>query len=527
MSSAEADPRSPWSASLKGVAPKLLHKIAASEFDPAPTAANGKATVTLTPQQRLWRRAKWSPDGTHLLAQTEAHQLDLFCLIDEACQQDQRPSTSNERQNNSLAHVFRTHAPSPLLDWKWYPFARHDDPASWCFAFSVRDVPIRLIDGYTGATRAIYGIEDHVERFVGCHALAFSTDGRTLYGGHVRSVSIFDITHPGTNTCATLPLVPTKATSSDDLQSGIVSTLAVAPHFATAVIADEGTEAEAAGPDGELVAVGTFAGTVGIYRRDAYRLPPGKWVRGKTPRHSSELCLAGWCEDEGSGITQLAFHPLASYLLLVASRGTTSIKCYDLRYLSTVPRFSAPGSSHALASVFAIHGNGDSSEVEKPSTPSAQRRWFDVDWSGQKLVAGDGAGRINAWSLLSQTGEQDAKEDGIDILTVDEPHKAPDSCLEVAQDSISSVAMHPWKPVLAVTAGARYWPDSDTSDKGSDSEDSASSSSDDQNASCSSDSNESTAESDSSNSTGPGRSVAVATWTTRDAHLAIWKLSHT
>lgn len=246
-----------------------------------------------------------SPDGTHLLAQTEAHQLDLFCLIDEASQEDLKAATSCELHENLLAHVFRIHAPSPLLDWTWYPFARHDDPASWCFAFSARDVPIRLIDGYTGATRATYGIEDHVERFVGCHALAFSTDGRTLYGGHVRSVSIFDITHPGTNTCASLPLVPTKATSSDDLQSGIVSTLVVAPHFATAVVADEGTEAEAAGPDGELVAVGTFAGTVGIYRRQAYRLPPGKWVRGKAPRHSSELCLAGWCEDEGSGITQV------------------------------------------------------------------------------------------------------------------------------------------------------------------------------------------------------------------------------
>lgn len=396
-------------------------------------------------------------------------------------------------------------------------------------------------------------------------------------------MSIFDITHPGTNTCASLPLVPTKATSSDHLQSGIVSSLAVAPHFATAVVADEGTEAEAAGPDGELVAVGTFAGTVGIYRREAYRLPPGKWVRGRTPRYSSELCLAGWCEDEGSGIMQvrpqlfvvlkgndvtdkavlasdhqLAFHPLASYLLLVASRGTTSIKCYDLRYLSTVPSFSAPASSHALASVFATHGKADSRNAKEPSTPSAQRRWFDVDWSGQKLVAGDGAGRINVWSLLSQTGEQDAKEGETDTLTVDEPHKAPDSCLEVAQgecldggcilhhlitlltaadtshhlfdqstDSISSVAMHPWKPLLAVTAGARYWPDSDTSDKGSDSEDSASSSSDDQNASCSSESSESTAESDSSDPTGPGRPVAVATWTTRDAHLAIWKLSHT
>ena len=78
-----------------------------------------------------------SPDGTHILAQSDDHFVDMFKLhsIDSTYE---------------LIKVFSIRAPTTLLTVEWYPFARYDDAASWCFAISARDVPTRLVDAYQG-----------------------------------------------------------------------------------------------------------------------------------------------------------------------------------------------------------------------------------------------------------------------------------------------------------------------------------------------------------------------------------------
>lgn len=78
-----------------------------------------------------------SPDGTHLLAQSDDHFIDVFKL-------HQTDSTYE------LNKVFSLRAPTTLLAAEWYPFARYEEAASWCFAISARDVPTRLIDAYQG-----------------------------------------------------------------------------------------------------------------------------------------------------------------------------------------------------------------------------------------------------------------------------------------------------------------------------------------------------------------------------------------
>lgn len=262
--------------------PTLVAAIPADTFNP-PLDVKGKRKAAQVPPpcQRFWRRAKWSPEGTHLLAQTDSHDLDLF-----------------EYVNERFDHRLRITAPTPLLDWTWYPFARHSDPSSFCFALSARNVPVRLVDGKTGATRATYGIENHVEQFVGSGALAFSHDGASLYCGHANSLSLFALADVGTNTCSTLSLLPTKASRGRDLQRGIVSSLAVAPIYD----GDGGSLLLA----GEHIAVGTFTGTVGVYQRAAATVP-GKWIdAAKQPTRASALCLAGWIESDGDGVMQVS-----------------------------------------------------------------------------------------------------------------------------------------------------------------------------------------------------------------------------
>lgn len=287
MPSADLEPAWPtppdFTALQAGQKPVAAARISASSFQPT----DGDKSQASVAHQRLWRRARWSPDGTHVLAQTESHELDLFALSDD-CSSD-----------ITLKHLFRTSSPTTLLDFIWYPFAEYAQPTTWCFLFSSKDVPIKLIDAYKGTTRATYAIVDHIERVIGPHALSFSPDGTHIYCGHGNALSIFATGRPGNQTCSTLPLMPNRAAGTSgrtDLQKGIVSTLATTISYAQ--------ERQADGHSiGDMIAVGTFAGTIGIYSRPA-NAQPGQWTVKKSCA-ATDLCVAGWVEIEGSGISQV------------------------------------------------------------------------------------------------------------------------------------------------------------------------------------------------------------------------------
>lgn len=56
----------------------------------------------------------------------------------------------------------------------WHPAASASTPEAFCFAASVRDTPVRLVDAADGRIRASYPIVDHRERFIAPHSLAFN-----------------------------------------------------------------------------------------------------------------------------------------------------------------------------------------------------------------------------------------------------------------------------------------------------------------------------------------------------------------
>jgi hypothetical protein len=234
------------------------------------------------------------------LAQTEAHELDLFCLTDasSAAVDDHQHATGPSPSlphSTGLQHVFRIASPTTILDCGWYPYARYDDPTSWCFIYSAPSVPAKLIDAYDGSVRATYGFENHIEQFIGPQAMVFSIDGSSLYCGVDTSLACFAMVRPGTNTCSTLALLPNRRAQGSHFQRGIISSIAVGPAYTSSTLAG-----------GELIVVGTFAGTVGIYAR-AGDAPPGEWIAaGRKPNVAYELCLAGWVEEDGTGVTQVS-----------------------------------------------------------------------------------------------------------------------------------------------------------------------------------------------------------------------------
>ncbi|KAK0527908.1 hypothetical protein OC834_004248 [Tilletia horrida] len=193
-------------------------------------------------QRTYWRRAKWSPDGSHVLLQGEQHTLETKRLLPiqasfEADTEMGEGARRTCRLEAGSLPMYR--APAPLLDATWYPYARaptdgrtegkEDEQASaspasgggatarrqdqdeaaaqqwakkqsWCFLSSVRNVPVRLVDADSGTSRSSYGVMDHVERFVAPTAMAFSPYGDRFYAGHDSYLTIHDLSHPGLNT---------------------------------------------------------------------------------------------------------------------------------------------------------------------------------------------------------------------------------------------------------------------------------------------------------------------------------------
>lgn len=185
----------------------------------------------------------------------------------------------------ALSYLFSLRAPSTLLSAEWYPYARYDDAASWCFFLSCRDVPVRLVDAYSGRTRASYGILNHTEKFIGPSAMAFSSDASRLYCAHDANLSVFDISLPGINTHINIKIAaPRRAKWNGSLagQRGAISCLAIAPDHVF-------------GSGQDLVAVGTFSGTVGLY------------LMGQTDTQdllTDSQCVGGWKENR-PGIAQV------------------------------------------------------------------------------------------------------------------------------------------------------------------------------------------------------------------------------
>ncbi|KAK0552855.1 hypothetical protein OC846_001426 [Tilletia horrida] len=280
------------------------------------------------------------------------------------------------------------HAPSPLLDAAWYPYAssghtpvhtasiqpnerKSQEEATydvedgiadfarkqtWCFLSSVRNVPIRLVDADSGQSRTSYGIMDHVERFVGPTALVFSPYGDRFYAGHDSYLTIHELSSSGLNAHKHLALAgsganigeSTKRIPVKDEQDGSLSRRAKLRRkretrrqraaaeqrgivSALSVTFDAGFHSS---PTSQPATAGDHASVrldemlaVGTFTGNV-----GLYALGRG-ESAGECCVAGWKESSGTGISHLAFHPAAPNLLFVQTRRSDSIRVYDIRLL--------------------------------------------------------------------------------------------------------------------------------------------------------------------------------------------------
>ncbi|KAH8092214.1 WD40-repeat-containing domain protein [Cristinia sonorae] len=349
------------------------------------------------------RQAKWCPDGSSALAQTESGYLqflNLYELLDVTLATTDGLAPQMPRRQQS----------GPTVDFAWYPSATRRNPASFCFVTSVRECPVKLLDASDGRLRASYKIVDHRERQIAPHSLAFNPTATKLYCGFDDAIEVFDLHYPGEGT--RLHTTPSK--KSRDGLKGIISTISFASDISSGVYAA-----------GSLNPSPTMSSNIALFSE----------TTGETP-----LMFVGDERDEGFGIRasamQVMFNPVQPYLLYASFRRHGILYCWDVRGDVGVPvrRMSIQkGVSHARG---------------RESTNQKLR--FDIDLSGKLLAIGDHDGHISMFDL---------EHEPLDITDT----SSPVLTYTAHEDAIGSAGFHPLHSLLLSVSGSRHFVTGDTS----------------------------------------------------------------
>ncbi|KAG8815143.1 hypothetical protein FRC17_000845 [Serendipita sp. 399] len=348
------------------------------------------------------RSAKWCSDGQAILTSNEDRCLDVYTtnecvshLSSSTLYTNTEPYARYSQSNDSTTTTdqpplvlskksFRQG--SPIYETAWYPYATPTNPSTYCFLASLRDSPIKLFDATDGRLRASYKIIDHRERFVAPHSLAFNLTAQKIYGGFLDAIEVFDVSVPGEGT--RLSTTPSKK-SRDGLR-GIVSSLAFCPDYSG------------------MFAAGTFSSSIGLLSEET----------------GGEILM--YLNDVKGPVSQLLFHPTNPRLLFARFRHQRGLYVWDVRNASTCySRLVEPAIGTTLD-----HG----------STSSNQRRYFDIESSGQWLVDGSQDGTVNVYKVD-------------DILEAAETESV--LSFPAHNDAISTATFCPTKPMILTISGSR------------------------------------------------------------------------
>ncbi|KDQ56127.1 hypothetical protein JAAARDRAFT_36912 [Jaapia argillacea MUCL 33604] len=359
------------------------------------------------------RAAKWSPDGSVVLAQCENRSFRILDVTQQiappgnaSSQSGEEASTSASTSNSSPPSFSRTYEQAaPILDFLWYPTASPYDPASYCFVASVRECPVKLYDAMDGRLRASYKIVDHRERQIAPHSLAFNVSASKLYCGFEDAIEVFDLHSPGEGT--RLQTTPSKKTK--DGLKGIISALAFYPSYELGYFAA-----------GSLSPSSATSSNIALFSEST-----GEKAIGY-------LGLDGNGGGVRASVTQLQFNPAKPQLLYASFRRTGLIYAWDLRGNMSIP-------------IQQFRKNDDG---RRETSDTNQKMRFDVDIGGKWLAVGDQKGDISFFDL-------DRQEVEIDAETV--PERGPNTTFYAHDDGIGSVAFHPLQSLLLSVSGSRHF----------------------------------------------------------------------
>lgn len=358
------------------------------------------------------RCARWCADGSSFLIQCENRAFQLFNFLDI------------QGTQFSANHKCTFSQSSAVVNFAWYPGASSNNPPAYCFAASVRDCPVKLLDASDGRLRASYPIIDHRERFIAPHSLAFNLTANKLYCGFEDAIEIFDIQQPGEGD--RLPTTPSK--KSKDGLKGIISSIAFSSSYDYYAI-------------GSLTPSSQAMDNIALYSES----------------NQAAIMPIGGAYSH-SGVTQLKFNPTKPHILYAAFRRHDAIYAWDLRSDTSVP-------------VKVFRTSPDSRK-----TLTNQKIEFDIDYAGRWLSVGDQNGRVSMFDL-GDSDELDSQQSSV----ISSQNIAPKMAFDAHGDVVGCVAFQPLRSNLLSASGSRHFDegigegdfndsDGDSTDQESDSE---------------------------------------------------------
>lgn len=369
-------------------------------------------------QHNFTRRALWCADGSSALLQCENRSFQLV-----------HPSPG-ERGNITLNHTRTLCQPSPIVDFLWYPCASRHNPATYCFIASVRECPVKLLDGNDGRLRASYPIVDHRERQIAPHSLLFSPTADKLYCGFQDAIEIFDIHRPGEG--ERLRTRPSK--KSKEGLKGIVSSLSCST---------AGTYFAA----GTLTSASPVADNIALYD-----VSDGMQV----------LSVGGIWTHESGGVVQLMFSPTNEYWLYAAFRRSPRVWAWDLRNTSA-PVCRLESKKETAVGVTPEGGDFNNATHVLRYGPTNQKIHFDIERGGRWMSRGDQEGNIAIYDLHANQQFSESTMGGMSGFGTGNAGNGPVNVIHPIQefnahsDAVGSVTFHPLQPVLLSVSGSRHF----------------------------------------------------------------------
>lgn len=355
------------------------------------------------------RTLQWCSDGSSVMFQCENQSFQLFHAA---------------FGGQDLIHALTLPQPAPIVDFLWYPGASQYNPPSYCFIASVRECPVKLLDGSNGKLRASYRIVDHCERQIAPHSLAFSLTTNKLYCGFQDAIEIFDVQRPGEGERLYMSF-----SKRDQMGlKGIVSALAFCPtgsYFAA----------------GTLTPASCTATNIALYDES---------VRGG----KQMLSVGGIHQRESCGVVQLAFNPAQGHMLYAAFRRSPRLWAWDLRSPS-IPIYRLEQGAAERTEIF------ESELIAPQHDLTNQRIRFDIDHGGRWIATGDQAGNVAIYDIGTGSQSRDAL-DCREIAMLPTATKSisviePTLKFESHGDAVGAAAFRPLQSTLLTASGSRHF----------------------------------------------------------------------
>lgn len=135
---------------VKFVASQIMEETSAwtpPEYDFSSPTIKASHTPYVNPSD-FARQARWCADGSCILANTEGGRFQLL-------------ASERLHEGASKLDIQAFSQASPIVEFAWFPSASMLNPATFCFAASVRDCPVKLLHGTDGRVCNVQNNKDN------------------------------------------------------------------------------------------------------------------------------------------------------------------------------------------------------------------------------------------------------------------------------------------------------------------------------------------------------------------------------